>query len=73
MTGYELLWLYARLRGIPEGQIREAVDTEIKRLDLLKHAKNVCGTYRWGLHTKNHILFCIVLQTLNHRTVELPI
>jgi len=50
MTAYELLWLYARLRGIPEGKIREAVDTEIKRLDILKHAKNQCGTYRWGIH-----------------------
>jgi len=50
MTGYELLWLYARLRGIPEDKIREAVDAEIKRLDLLKHAKNQCGTYRWVIY-----------------------
>ena len=47
MTAYELLWMYARLRGIPEGRIREAVDIEIQRLDLQKHAKNLCGTYRY--------------------------
>ena len=47
MTGYELLWLYARLRGIPEAEIEDAVDREIKRLDLAKHAKNTCGNYRY--------------------------
>jgi len=47
MTAYELLWLYARLRGIPEKKIKDAVETEIKRLDLLKHADRLCGTYRW--------------------------
>ena len=47
MTAYELLWMYARLRGIPEQKIREAVDIEIKRLDLQKHANNRCGTYRY--------------------------
>jgi len=46
MTAYELLWLYARLRGIPEAEIKDAVDKEIKRLDLAKHAKNTCGNYR---------------------------
>ena len=47
MTAYELLWMYARLRGIPEGKIGEAVDIEIRRLDLQAHAKNLCGTYRY--------------------------
>ena len=47
MTAYELLWLYARLRGIPEKQIKGVVDTEIQRLDLLNHADRLCGTYRF--------------------------
>ena len=47
MTAYELLRMYARLRGIPEGKIKEAVDIEIQRLDLQEHAKNQCGTYRY--------------------------
>ena len=46
MTAYELLWMYARLRGIPEKKIKNVVDMEIERLDLLNHAKNYCGTYR---------------------------
>jgi len=50
MTAYELLWLYARLRGIPERKIKGIVDTEIQRLDLLKHADRLCGTYRLIYH-----------------------
>ena len=56
MTAYELLWMYARLRGIPERKIREAVDTEIKRLDLQEHAKNRCGTYRYAWNLPNKTL-----------------
>ena len=47
MTAYELLWMYARLRGIPERKIKDVVEMEIERLDILKHAKNFCGTYRY--------------------------
>ena len=57
MTAYELLWMYARLRGIPEGKIREAVDIEIQRLDLQKHAKNFCGTYRHVNHSRQRFNF----------------
>ena len=46
LTGQELLTMFARLRGIPEKHIREVVDTEIKRLDLTKYAKKLCGSYR---------------------------
>jgi len=38
--------MFARLRGIPEGQIKEVVETEIRRLDLSKHADKRCGRYR---------------------------
>ena len=46
MTSYELLRMYARLRGIPEDKIQGVVETEITRLDLTKHADRLCGTYR---------------------------
>ena len=46
MTGRELLVMFARLRGVPESQIKEVVDTEIRRLDLKKYANKLCGTYR---------------------------
>jgi ABC-type multidrug transport system ATPase subunit len=39
--------MFARLRGIPERQIKEVVDIEITRLDLKKHAHKKCGTYRY--------------------------
>ncbi len=41
--------MFARLRGIPERQIKEVVDIEITRLDLKKHANKKCGTYRYAM------------------------
>ena len=46
MTGREILTMYARLRGVPEKQIREVVDIEITRLDLTKHADKRSKDYR---------------------------
>lgn len=46
LTGRELLTMFGRLRGIPERMIKEAVQFEINRLDLSKHADKKCGTYR---------------------------
>ena len=43
--------MFARLRGIPERQIKEVVEIEITRLDLKKHADKKCGTYRYVLIT----------------------
>ena len=44
--------MFARLRGIPERHIEEVVATEIERLDLGKHAKKRCATYRFVLRVK---------------------
>ncbi len=38
--------MFARLRGIPEKHIKNAVQFEIERLDLVKHANKRCGNYR---------------------------
>ena len=46
MTGRELLTMFARLRGIPEHLIKQAVEAEVVRLDLAKHASKQCGKYR---------------------------
>jgi ABC-type Na+ transport system ATPase subunit NatA len=46
MTGRELLTMFARLRGVPEKQIKEVVETKITRLDLKKYADKRCGNYR---------------------------
>ena len=41
--------MFARLRGIPERNIKNVVTTIIKRLDLIKNANKLCGNYRYGL------------------------
>ena len=48
MTGRELLTMFARLRGIPEHLISEAVEAEVVRLDLEKHASKQSGKYRYS-------------------------
>lgn len=55
LTGRELLTMFARLRGIPEGQIKEVVETEINRLDFSKHADKRCGRYRYMFDKKEII------------------
>ena len=39
--------MFSQLRGIPEKEIENAVETEIERLDLKKHANGLCGNYRY--------------------------
>ena len=46
LTGRELLTMFARLRGVPERQIKAIVNTEIARVDLKKYADKKCGSYR---------------------------
>ena len=47
LTGRETLTMFARLRGVPEKEIKNAVKTEIDRLDLRPHADKLSGTYRY--------------------------
>ena len=49
LNSKELLTIFARLRGIQESDIKEAVQTEIDRLDLNKYADKPCGSYRLEL------------------------
>lgn len=60
MTSREQLRMYARLRGVPEDQIDEVVNTEIKRLDLLEYADARCGTYSGGVKRKLSTAIAIV-------------
>ncbi|XP_065191638.1 phospholipid-transporting ATPase ABCA3-like [Sycon ciliatum] len=48
LTAYELLTMYARLRGIPEERISPLVDNAVKQLNLTKWADRQCGTYSGG-------------------------
>ena len=38
--------MFARLRGVPESQLKEIVNTEIVRVDLNKYSDKKCGSYR---------------------------
>ena len=48
LNSYQLLTLYARIRGVHESKIAEVVQTEISRMDLEVHARFQCGTYSGG-------------------------
>ena len=52
MTARELLWMYARLRGVPEDYIKQVVDNELHRLDLCRYSDKKCGTYSGGVKRK---------------------
>jgi ATP-binding cassette subfamily A (ABC1) protein 3 len=59
MTGRELLTMFARLRGIPESLISQAVEAEVARLDLSKHASKQCGKHRYAMA---HVLILYIAQ-----------
>ena len=46
--------MFARLRGIPESLISQAVEAEVARLDLSKHASKQCGKYRYMAYYYTH-------------------
>ena len=38
--------MFGRLRGIQESVLKSAVESELKRMDLVEHADKQCGKYR---------------------------
>lgn len=48
MTGREILYMYARLRGVPEVMIPDVVDNLIQSLLLGDHADKLAGSYSGG-------------------------
>lgn len=48
MTGKEILVMFARLRGVCEGQIKSIVDDLIDIMMLRQYADRQCGTYSGG-------------------------
>ena len=48
MTGREHLYMYGRLRGIPEYEVGNTVAELIERLGLAQHANRLAGTYSGG-------------------------
>ena len=49
MTGRELLYMYARLRGVPEVLIPKVVEDLINALLLQEHADKLTSLYRYAI------------------------
>ncbi|ETE72734.1 Retinal-specific ATP-binding cassette transporter, partial [Ophiophagus hannah] len=52
LTGREHLFLYARLRGVPEAEIERVAEWGIQKLDLSQNADQLAGTYSGGTKRK---------------------
>ena len=48
LTGEEMLFLFGRLRGIKEKNLKRTVDCIIKMVDLVDHSKFICSAYSGG-------------------------
>ncbi|XP_039195689.1 retinal-specific phospholipid-transporting ATPase ABCA4 isoform X2 [Crotalus tigris] len=52
LTGREHLFLYARLRGVPEAEIQRVAEWGIQKLGLSQNADQLAGTYSGGTKRK---------------------
>uniref|UniRef100_A0A672SH63 P-type phospholipid transporter n=1 Tax=Sinocyclocheilus grahami TaxID=75366 RepID=A0A672SH63_SINGR len=72
LTGREHLYLYARLRGIPESEISRVAEWGIQKLGLSEYAGNCAGTYSGGnkrkLSTAIAMIGCPPLVLLDEPT-----
>ncbi|XP_043073525.1 retinal-specific phospholipid-transporting ATPase ABCA4 [Puntigrus tetrazona] len=72
LTGKEHLYLYARLRGIPESEIGRVAEWGIQKLGLSEYAGNCAGTYSGGnkrkLSTAIAMIGCPPLVLLDEPT-----
>uniref|UniRef100_A0A8C1Q1R5 P-type phospholipid transporter n=1 Tax=Cyprinus carpio TaxID=7962 RepID=A0A8C1Q1R5_CYPCA len=72
LTGREHLYLYARLRGIPESEISRVAEWGVQKLGLSEYAGNCAGTYSGGnkrkLSTAIAMIGCPPLVLLDEPT-----
>uniref|UniRef100_A0AAQ6AAT6 ABC transporter domain-containing protein n=1 Tax=Amphiprion ocellaris TaxID=80972 RepID=A0AAQ6AAT6_AMPOC len=72
LTGREHLYLYARLRGVPESEIARVAEWGIQKLGLTEYAGCCAGTYSGGnkrkLSTAIAMIGCPVLVLLDEPT-----
>ncbi|XP_064456358.1 phospholipid-transporting ATPase ABCA3-like isoform X2 [Ornithodoros turicata] len=65
LNAYESLFLYARLRGIPEKQLPPLVESMIRVVDLVPHAHNIAESYSGGSKRKLSMAIAMIgLPTL---------
>ncbi|XP_072141300.1 ATP-binding cassette sub-family A member 17-like [Dermacentor andersoni] len=60
LSGYELLELFARLRGVRSDKTEKLVDSVVGVTDLNDCAKHMCGTYSAGARRKLSIALAII-------------
>ncbi|XP_069013979.1 retinal-specific phospholipid-transporting ATPase ABCA4-like [Embiotoca jacksoni] len=72
LTGREHLYLYARLRGVPESEIPRVAEWGIQKLGLTEYADRCAGTYSGGnkrkLSTAIAMIGCPALVLLDEPT-----
>ncbi|XP_053185826.1 retinal-specific phospholipid-transporting ATPase ABCA4-like isoform X2 [Scomber japonicus] len=72
LTGREHLYLYARLRGVPESEIPRVAEWGIQKLGLTEYADRYAGTYSGGnkrkLSTAIAMIGCPALVLLDEPT-----
>ncbi|XP_029935000.1 retinal-specific phospholipid-transporting ATPase ABCA4a isoform X2 [Myripristis murdjan] len=72
LTGREHLYLYARLRGVPESEISRVAEWAIQKLGLAEYAGRSAGTYSGGnkrkLSTAIAMIGCPALVLLDEPT-----
>ncbi|XP_067108458.1 retinal-specific phospholipid-transporting ATPase ABCA4 isoform X1 [Osmerus mordax] len=72
LTGREHLFLYARLRGVPEAEIARVAEWGIQKLGLTEYAERCAGTYSGGnkrkLSTAIAMIGCPALVLLDEPT-----
>jgi len=49
LTGYENVWLFARLFDVPRGELRRRIDEAVRLMDLEQAARRLVSTYSGGM------------------------
>lgn len=60
MTGYETLWFFGRIRGMPKDFLKKRVNSLIEDVGLSAHAHKPCGTYSGGNKRKLSLAVALV-------------
>jgi ABC-type multidrug transport system ATPase subunit len=60
MTGREHLRMYAILKGVPKGDVTEAVNTLVQAVGLQKYVDRVAGAYSGGNKRKLALAIALV-------------
>jgi ABC-type multidrug transport system ATPase subunit len=60
MTGYETLWFFGKIRGIPHEILEKRVQELIVETDLLPYANIPCGKYSGGNKRKLSLAVALI-------------